>query len=506
MTNDTFNIIFDELNKWLKANHNDIKEKSAAEIGYLLYGLPLRKLLKAIKTHKINGEKFIKYYQKHNKWITNVTGWSEQQVYQIEATLFEHQTFTNKEILKKFKKSLRTNKLTNTDVWQRMTENFDIELEELHYRIKTGQDIHDFSDFVVNMVDDITENNNEISVIQIYKCIAECFCCDYKNWENNVVSSTSLYNLDKQYPWMCNNCGNHNFNNYISRHMNHDLSQCILCGITQIDSVILKLKNHNTFIMVNNVADTKQAHNTNVDDEIDALIKQGINSFESIDLSCPSVNKNDGKICPSILQLAKYLIRYNRWIKTIYSKTDNNNDINTVEVDIQSFINDDLYQQMLKESAKSITKIKEDNIVLLETILKNNIDGIANVETFLKRGRKQFAKCLQKCTGKNINLAIGSKLYKLTMKRLKEKTQQAQFGKFISEIDSKLIDKNYHHILHSHINNGNKLSRENVFRFYEKIVHYEDLDSEKKECSSFKRREQRTNRLNRLDSQNNDDE
>eukprot|EP01084_Bolivina_argentea_P171387 296937_1 len=50
-----------------------------------------------------------------------------------------------------------------------------------------------------------------------------------------------------------------------------------------------------------------------------------------------------------------------------------------------------------------------------------------------------------------------------------------------------VIEKDYYHILRSHIHNGNKSSIENVFKFFNTTVHYDEPPSEKQKCKSIKR-------------------
>eukprot|EP01084_Bolivina_argentea_P152844 266535_1 len=473
MTYGTFNIIFEELNKYVKANTNDIKSQSAAEIGYLIYQFPLKKLLDKIEKDKIDGNKFINYYKKQNEWIKRITGWDSKECYQIESILFQHQTFNIQKIKKKFDEA---EILVNNKVYTLVEKYIESkeEFEELHYQIKSGQNIENFSNFIRNMVDDLIQRDdqNEHMVVELYESIAKCFSFDF----NTLVPDrhdeyTLLYNLQKQYDWTCNYCGNYNYCCYISNKKEYNLSKCILCGITQIESVILKLKNHDTFIMIHNQHDDDNMDNEskkNIEmDEIDKLI-QSAQKSDLFDISCP--NKNNKEPCTAILRLSKYLIRYNRWIKTVYSNNKDNIE-NTVDVDIATYITDDIYKKTLMECAALNPRINADEQQLLPEILK---EGIANIATFLSLTRKQFAIHIQKYSENKIKRAASSELFKLTMNALKTKAQTEAFGEFLSELDSQRIDVDYHHILHSHINLGTKREKEHVLRFFEKTIHFED--------------------------------
>eukprot|EP01084_Bolivina_argentea_P169158 293269_1 len=82
------------------------------------------------------------------------------------------------------------------------------------------------------------------------------------------------------------------------------------------------------------------------------------------------------------------------------------------------------------------------------------------------------------------------------MKTLKPKAQTKQFGEFLSDLDMKNVNLDYYHILNIHINNGNKETIRNCFRFFEKLVHSEDTQTQILECPSVNRRQERINHFN----------
>eukprot|EP01084_Bolivina_argentea_P079755 144595_1 len=82
------------------------------------------------------------------------------------------------------------------------------------------------------------------------------------------------------------------------------------------------------------------------------------------------------------------------------------------------------------------------------------------------------------------------------MTKLKKEAQTKEFGLFLSDANMNQVNDDYYHLLKTHINNGSKNSIKNVFRFFHRIVHYEDTGSEIEECRSNNRRESRINELN----------
>eukprot|EP01084_Bolivina_argentea_P273966 466805_1 len=109
-------------------------------------------------------------------------------------------------------------------------------------------------------------------------------------------------------------------------------------------------------------------------------------------------------------------------------------------------------------------------------------------------GRKTFSNTLKTLTKGTIKPAVFARLHKMILNSLKEQAQKCktpQFKTFLSDFD----DKHWHHILKYHINNGNKTSIKDTFRFYKQVVHYEDLPSQVKQCLSAKRKQQRRNEI-----------
>eukprot|EP01084_Bolivina_argentea_P214974 364928_1 len=330
----------------------------------------------------------------------------------------------------------------------------------------------------------------------------------------NILSNPSIFDdnnnktvINKGYDWFCSNCGNHNVNKWINKELNIDLSICILCGIKRKESIILNIKNYDTFLMANpqwmrtinndkknelneieSTFDEKEEkideNNKEKKDEIDNIIQSALKS-EKFNLTCP--NRNDTQICPSILKLAKQMLQYKKWLDIIYKKTKDGSIDETTQVNIEKTISNDTYKYIFFECAKSIPKITENNMKLLENIFNDNAQNVAQIKQFLQMGKKTFSKKLK------IKLAVARKLHQKILHSLKEKAQESQapqFKAFLSDFD----DRHWHHILRCHINKGNKTSIKHTLRFYKTVVHFEDVKSQVEKCLSAKRKQQRRNK------------
>eukprot|EP01084_Bolivina_argentea_P050092 92104_1 len=499
-TTETMDIMVAGFNIW-KANNSkkDVEKKSAAENGCMFYVYPLQKLLKTIIRNNIDGKKFIQKCKNSKKWIHIQTGWKDTETYQIKAMLFRYSTFTNA----RFRHKKYLSDFFNTKIEQiidRFINEKQCDDEDLWFKIKHAMDIQAFSDEIVNMVDELVEINEEYKrkhmdeayykddfVNQIYHLVAECFILS----NDNELDKDKLY-LNDQNQWTCQNCRNFNFFRYIGKKMNYDLFTCSLCGIRQKDAIILKLKNYDTFAMVNNIENECKSNKAACND-IDNLIREVIQK-KSFDLRCP--NRNDAEECPSFIQLSKHLILYKKWIK-IVSKNDKNNGIQkTIEIDVIKYIDNVTYKTIfinLVQNNERINEAQEQNIVAM---LNNGEASISNIATFVKIGKKRFVQVIKKHT--KIKAAVSGKLYRSINESLKRTVQKEQFGQFLSDLQMDDIFQDYHHILKTHINNGNKNTIKNTFEYFKTVVHYDDLPSEVEECASCKRRENRTKTLNSL--------
>eukprot|EP01084_Bolivina_argentea_P058044 105984_1 len=165
-----------------------------------------------------------------------------------------------------------------------------------------------------------------------------------------------------------------------------------------------------------------------------------------------------------------------------------------MQVDIASSVENDAFKKMFIQGANSFQKITKKQVELLREMFEKNVNNISDVCTFLKMNRKTFSTNVKKYT--KIKPAILVKFYKHIRYTLAQKAAEKQLGEMLSETNSNIIDSDYHHVLNFHINYGNKQTIENTFRFFNIAVHYEDQENETENCRSFKRRQQRTNKMN----------
>eukprot|EP01083_Nonionella_stella_P282853 962606_1 len=261
MTHDAIQIMFECFDQYKKEDPDDLKLKSATEIGDMLLHFAIDKLLAHIRDNNVDGKAFIESLNdKH--MIQDETGWSDDEVYQIESLLLKHQTLTESQFKENMDYVLKTKYDEHTlstrivDKIKEVILAFDV--EALQWNIKTGQSVEEFSDTVMNMMEEVVETRTtsddqkeyvEDTTIQvIYEAIADCF----------MFNESSLYRPQ----WTCSNCSNYNVNKVIGNCINTDLSVCSLCGIKERQSIVLMIRNQPTFLMVNQ-ADSAAAYKTN---------------------------------------------------------------------------------------------------------------------------------------------------------------------------------------------------------------------------------------------------
>eukprot|EP01084_Bolivina_argentea_P225301 380777_1 len=329
MTDDTIYIIFNSFNKWKKRDPDIVKTKTAEEIAHILFDYPLNNLLKRIKNENMNGKKFITSLD--DNIIKYETGWNSDQVYQIISVLFRHDTFTKIEFKNHMNFVLTQyyeKKLLSKAFIDRIKEViFEYDVEEIHYKIKNNKNFDEFSDGVMNLVDElILQNNNEAKTNNayneymedtlsktIYQAIATCFIFKHKlNDDGNIILDGHILDGRRQ-SWICNNCSNLNVCFYTESELNMDLTTCTLCGVEQIEQIILKLRNHDTYIMTN-YSDAKKEIKEEKLDELEDMIRTAAKK-KNISLYCPCQNKTIE--CDSMIILAKMLIKFKRWLDMI---------------------------------------------------------------------------------------------------------------------------------------------------------------------------------------------
>ena len=149
-----------------------------------------------------------------------------------------------------------------------------------------------------------------------------------------------------------------------------------------------------------------------------------------IDLKCP----NTGKLCSKMWNLARKLILYKRWLFTATSKLNNKNidDVQkTVNINV-SILDNKEYQKAFKESVQSINqkRFKEDHKQILMNMFKNNINGIARINTFINLTDSKEFKKLIGCSKETILPMFGNKIYKKFIHYYKKKQQSNNLAHF----------------------------------------------------------------------------
>eukprot|EP01083_Nonionella_stella_P147355 464799_1 len=253
MTPKTFDIIMTHCKEWKddakRQTIDDLKSKSAEQIAAILLNYPLSRVVCRIMGDHIDGQRFIQSMIASNEdIIAEETGWSEDDVYQIQSMLFRHHTFTQSQfeqnmddILSQEYRTKLSKDIIERIKWVMSQHN----VEKIHYRIKNAMSIAPFADSIMDMVDEWTQtvykqnpkakDENELIFTHIYHAIAQCFVFSIKN-EDDLLRELQH--------WICNNCGNCNVNSSINSSFTTDVTVCTLCGLHQIDQIILKLRHH----------------------------------------------------------------------------------------------------------------------------------------------------------------------------------------------------------------------------------------------------------------------
>eukprot|EP01083_Nonionella_stella_P005178 15024_1 len=545
MTAEASNIVVEMLASQMIQKPQEIDAKTFAEIGWMLHHYPLDNLLKYIESERIDGSKFIDYYRTHNEWIKQNTGWNANDIYHINSILFRHHSLSKQEIegrLSRFCDPFNSLKFKDSATWESIqSQLLTFDLEEVDLRIRLGVSVNDFSDFVSNMIDDLVsenqkkklnsefydvafdENDDEDIVKTIYDMIADVFVDRNTRMANRQRRATALstvgellrIDLNAQRDWVCYNCGNENFNQYIGGKMSIRLKFCTLCGIKEKESITMTLMNKDTFIMVRDVAepDVKQKRKITAAIKIENVHDNKVFTVQGLiqhilelpdvrfDLSCLSRTDNDP--CPSIMRLVQDMLVYKQWLDVlsdectryrIIEKERFDIDI-TAQADVRQFVDNEMFQRVFMDCAHCIKRIndKPDALNALEEMIDDS--EFMNIDTFLETKRKDFADRVGKYTNNCVKLFPAVKLFTSVKNRLKTIAHQKEFGNFLSSLDVDRIDKDYHHIERVHINKGNPVTIENVFRFFELSLHFCDGESELVHCKSVKRAQARMSTL-----------
>eukprot|EP01084_Bolivina_argentea_P256314 431499_1 len=495
MTPETIKIAFDQLHEFIKDDTNQAESQTAEQIAEKIYNFPVYNLINILKDKNIDGMSLIK--EIHNKSketvIARETGWNEEQVHQIQASLLKFNSFTKKQSVQNMKeileeKEVKSLSTTVTNQIQHIFDSFD-HIELLYYQIKNGKRgkiVETFSADLMNKVEDLIENNEEDGFVEkIYDFVAKCF-----------LSKNEL-GLNE---WICGNCGNENFAKYIGGELRNNTDSCSLCGLKQKDSIVLILKNHDTYTMVKNVnIDFNEINEKENNEETDDLhtdkplqellelkddsniltIIQEVmeNKDENFQLSCRDLNNQQR--CKSVLKLSKYLLQYKKALRTM--EGTNVSDIQTIiQTNIGKKINNEKFSKVFMKCVSTNQKITDEDA----NLLKANSISIEK-DAFLEFTKKQFCNKIKNITENRIKTAVSVRLYKAIIKGLKK---IAYFDDFLCNIDMDDVERSWQHILDFHVSpkHGDAITIENIFRFFNKVIHYEDNPTDAKEkCLSI---------------------
>eukprot|EP01084_Bolivina_argentea_P117371 208457_1 len=484
MTDKTINIMFDYFDKFKEQHKQHVKTYAAPDIASILYDHPLNKLKSKILNNDINGLQFIQTCINNEQIITESTGWNAQDTYQVEAFLFQNQTLSRSIILNQ----LNDNDSLPTFATNEIRKTFQkFDLESIHYQIKNGKHCPQFSDALIDLIDDLNSKNTQPTerksndifmendlVKRIYNTVVNCFI-----WNDRECRTDENISSHRKYDWICFNCGNINFCSTIGNKMNVDISICILCGITESDSIMLNIRNQNTLATLKirtlwpHVNEQKQKDNH---DDVEEMQRKVI-SQKKLKLLCPQENVD--KHCHAIIELSKILIKYKQAL-------GNSGNIllhcNEVKISCVQFKN--MFIEAVNAIEAKYPKIPSTQINLLQQMIElfnKNDEIISDIQNpaITNGKKKQFTGILAKQY--QIKIGTSRKLYK-------EIRQTALW----STIDIDKVNEYYNHICEWHINNGNSECVRNVFLFFRHFIHYDDpLKNPDYQCPSLKRRNSR---------------
>eukprot|EP01083_Nonionella_stella_P145807 457702_1 len=239
---------------------------------------------------------------------------------------------------------------------------------------------------------------------------------------------------------------------------NTDVSICRLCSASHRYSIILNIRNYDTFARVRQAVEEDTA--IEVKDDIDAFIQTTIRDHK-FNLLC--LNESRNKQCPAMIRLCKCLIQYKRWLYTVCGSTEKRMD-KTIQVDLAR-VDNETFRKVFIQSAEALPKLQKSQIDAIVQMMKDN--DTYRTDSFMQVTKKEFYTELKTKLG--IKPGVGCRLRAKIKTSLQIKAQQAQFGEFLSVLDIQSVQKDYHHVLRSHIHSGNQELIKNAFSFFSKI-------------------------------------
>eukprot|EP01083_Nonionella_stella_P167178 561167_1 len=461
----SFNDVFAFLENTIDDDPDTISTKSAPEMAQILSDFELNSFCTYIDRNDINGEEVTRYAQSNDtSWIKNCTKWNDDQINQIITVLLQHKTETSDEIEQLLMDQI--NRELGEDMAGHFCKNIEhLDLSRLQLKLRNGLRIGAEAEAIMNIVEEIQSVDDlaqsDDSVHNIYLCIAKC--------------------LQMDDDWVCFNCGNHNFYCVISGQLNRDIGLCSVCGLDQQFSIIYALTHVDTYYMTMCLSDTESLQTRNDSNDTNALDNKIHTS--QIDISCPNaMNKTD---CVSMKRLCEKIIFYQEWLHKIKHENGKNDIESTTAVDLLA-LSDKLFDEIVIRSAQQLKqKITDDQMQTIKHLLQ---EKSLNIHMFCDLSRREFIKNIRKST--RIKPGVCSTFYKTISKDATTQAQKIGFGALFDEIESSELDADYHHIIHTHVHNGSKYDKENVFRYFQSMVSCDEAN-----CGSLSRSKQRENTM-----------
>eukprot|EP01084_Bolivina_argentea_P200792 343312_1 len=320
----------------------------------------------------------------------------------------------------------------------------------------------------------------------MYKGIAECFIFyPFAKSEISESETDDAILLITRCRWKCFNCYNVNIPHSTYIEKTNDIKICIVCGVSQRDSIIMTLRNQQTFTMINDNIQVEYDEKTKAEiDEIDKLINIVVN-HKSTNIFCP--NQNNNKPCFAVLRLCKILIKHKRWLFNIY-RTNKSYEINdTTKLNLHDFCDENKFKELCNT-------VIQNNIELTSTQKQALIGAFIDIKSFISMTRKAFGTFMQ---NKLMLLKVEVKMSPLVSiySKIKQSIEKLiciiKMGTFLANINMEELNNDYIHILHYHIHDGSRQTVESTFKFFHNLIHSEDSIDEIELCPCIKRRNQR---------------
>eukprot|EP01084_Bolivina_argentea_P085093 153813_1 len=182
IASDTLNNMFKCLQTWENKDSDSLKSKHPDEIATVLCEYPLKQLIMKIRKEQIDGKQIIDFLETQS----DITGDTTYE--QIQMMLLRYWTLTEKQFVNDMNNIFNKYK----DIIPHMMiaeikkvilhDRFDISM--ILYKLKHNKDIKYFSEQIVNLIFELSQNNieniysDDELVSRLYTAIAECFICN----------------------------------------------------------------------------------------------------------------------------------------------------------------------------------------------------------------------------------------------------------------------------------------------------------------------------------------